>query len=144
MHLPGSMLRFVRVKASARLPPMGFSKRMMAKERAAALRAEAERLRQLRGPEISEAEELVRRWNRRVARGGWPPYYPTIGAALLAGTPILDFVCPACRICGQVDLRTRDRHPQATIGILIPQLSCTRCVPNPPFARLLVLRCCEN
>jgi hypothetical protein len=85
----------------ATFPPMGFSKRLMAKERAAALRAEAERLRRLQGPEIAEAEELVRRWNRRAARGGQLPWYPTIGAAILAGMPLLDFVCPGCRICGQ-------------------------------------------
>lgn len=119
---------------------MGFSKRMMAQERAAALRAEAERLRRLRAPEIAEAEELIRRWNRRAARGGHPPWYPTIGTALLADTPLLDFVCPACRIMGQIDLQTIDRHPQATVGVLIPQLSCTRCRPNPPFVRLLALK----
>ena len=119
---------------------MGFSKRMMAQERAAALRAEAEAKRRALGPEIAEAEELIRRWNRRVARGGGAPWYPTIGTALLAGMPILDFVCPACQICGQLDLRMIDRHPQATIGVLIPQLWCTRCTPNPPFVRLLGLK----
>lgn len=119
---------------------MGFSKRMMARERAAALRVEAERLRRLRAPVVAEAEELIRRWNRRAARCGHPPWYPTIGAALLAGIPILDFVCPACQIIGQLDLRTIDRHPQATVGVLIPQLSCTRCRPNPPFVRLLALK----
>ena len=44
---------------------------MMAQERAAALRAEAEAKRRALGPEIAEAEELIRRWNRRVACGGW-------------------------------------------------------------------------
>jgi hypothetical protein len=120
--------------------PWSFSKRSMAKERAAALRAEAERLRRLRGPEIAEAEELIRRWNRRAGRGGWPSWYPTVGTAILAGTPVLDFVCPACGVLGQLHLRTIDRHPNAPIGVLIPQLSCTRCRPNPPFVRLLALR----
>jgi len=119
---------------------MGFSKRMMAQERAAALRAEAEAKRRALGPEIAEAEELIRRWNRRIARGGGAPWYPTIGTALLANTSLLDFACPACQIIGQLDLRTIDRHPQAPIRVLIPQLSCTRCRSTPPFVRLLGLK----
>src|SRR5262249_27000373 len=119
---------------------MGFSKRMMEQERAAARRAIAEQERSARAPEIAEAKEIIDRWNRYAARASRPKFYPTIGAAILAGMPILEFVCPACRVCGQLDLRTIDRHPQATIGVLISQLSCRRCSPNPPFARLLTLR----
>jgi hypothetical protein len=32
-----------------------------------------------------------------------------------------------------------DRHRRATIESLIPALSCRRCSPNPPFAKLLGL-----
>src|SRR4051812_6361398 len=67
-----------------------------------------------------------------LVRAGWPPWYPTIGAALLAELPVIDFVCPACRVRGHLDLRTIDRHPHATIGVvLIPQISCTRCRQPP-------------
>jgi hypothetical protein len=40
---------------------------------------------------------------------------------------------------GSIDLRTLDRHPGASISSLIPSLSCRRCSPNPPFARLEML-----
>src|SRR5712671_6306919 len=90
---------------------MGFSKRMMAQERAAALRAEAEAKRRALGPEIAEAEELIRRRTRRVARGGGAPWYPTIGTALLAGISILNFVCPACQICGATRLADDRQAP---------------------------------
>jgi hypothetical protein len=73
-------------------------------------------------------------------RGRWPPrFYPTIGAAVAAGTPILNFMCPGCPQVGDVDLRTLGRQPAATIASLIPKLSCRRCSPNPSFARLIAL-----
>ena len=38
-----------------------------------------------------------------------------------------------------IDLRRIDRHPGASVESLIPQLSCQRCSPHPPFARLIGL-----
>jgi hypothetical protein len=66
-------------------------------------------------------------------------FYPTIGAAIAAGLPWLSFSCSACGQFGSVDLRTLDRHPGAAISSLIPSLSCRRCSPNAPFARLEML-----
>jgi hypothetical protein len=66
-------------------------------------------------------------------------FYPTIGAAIAAGFPWLTFSCPACGQCGSLDLRTLDRHPRASISSLIPSVSCRRCSPNAPFARLEML-----
>ena len=43
------------------------------------------------------------------------------------------------QVVGEVDLRTLDRHPAMSIGGLIPNLSCQRCCPNPPFAKLIGL-----
>ena len=40
---------------------------------------------------------------------------------------------------GSVDLRKLDRHPGASISSPIPSLSCRRCSPNPPFAKLEML-----
>jgi hypothetical protein len=37
------------------------------------------------------------------------------------------------------DLRMLDRHPGGAISGLIPSLSCRRCSPNAPFARLEML-----
>jgi hypothetical protein len=38
-----------------------------------------------------------------------------------------------------IDLRTLDRHPGASISSLIPSVSCRRCPPNAPFAKLEAL-----
>jgi hypothetical protein len=65
--------------------------------------------------------------------------YPTIGAAIAAGLPWLTFYCPACTVVGSVDLRTLDRHQGAAISSMIPFLSCRRCSPHAPFAKLEML-----
>jgi hypothetical protein len=86
-----------------------------------------------------EAKRVVGIWNARhtANRDLW--FYPTIGAAIAAECSWLRFYCPACRQIGEVDLRKLDRHRGATIESLIPALSCRRCRPHPPFARLLGL-----
>ena len=38
-----------------------------------------------------------------------------------------------------IDLRTLDRHQDATVTSLIPALSCRSCRPNAPFAELVRL-----
>jgi hypothetical protein len=100
----------------------------------AAAREERERPARLRSER--EAKLAVAAWNVRVVRGGPLWFYPTIGAALAAGRPFLTCVCPACRQTGCIDLRRVDRHPAASLQSLIPALSCRRCCPHPPFARL--------
>ena len=47
--------------------------------------------------------------------------------------------CPACGQFGSVDLRTLARHPSAAISSLVPSVSCRRCSPNAPFAKLEML-----
>jgi hypothetical protein len=88
---------------------------------------------------VREAERVVGIWNERHAANRDLWFYPTIGAAIAAECPWLRFYCPACRQLGEVDLRKLDRHRGATIESLIPALSCRRCRPNPPFAKLLGL-----
>jgi len=39
-------------------------------------------------------------------------------------------------VSGTADLRRLDRHPATPVTSLIPMLSCQRCRPQPPFARL--------
>ena len=96
-----------------------------------------------RAAEIAAARDhaarIVRLWNARAGRGRPPVFYPTIGATIVAGQPFLTYLCPACQQVGEVDVRTIQRHPGATIASLIPALSCQRCSPNPPFARLIGL-----
>jgi hypothetical protein len=118
---------------------MGPNRRAQDRERAAAeaaaktKRAEAER------KAVAEAQKIVAIWKARQAGGRALWFYPTIGAAIAAGLPWLSFSCPACGQWGAVDLRTLDRHPGAAISSLIPSVSCRRCSPNAPFARLEML-----
>jgi hypothetical protein len=46
---------------------------------------------------------------------------------------------PACRVTGDVDLRTLDRHRDAAVTSLIPALSCRSCQSHAPFAELVKL-----
>jgi len=109
------------------------------RERAAARAAEQARRAEAERRAIAEAEKIVAIWNARLAGGRALWFYPTIGAAIGAGYPWLSFFCPACGQVGSVDLRTLDRHPGAAISSLIPSVSCRRCSPNAPFAKLEML-----
>jgi hypothetical protein len=110
---------------------MGPNRRAQDRERAAArTAAEAER------KAVADAQKIVAVWNARQAGGRALWFYPTIGAAIAAGVPWLTYSCPACQQVGCIDLRTPDRHPGASISSIIPSVSCRRCSPNSPFARL--------
>jgi hypothetical protein len=118
---------------------MGPNRRAQERERAAA-RAAAEATRaEAESKAITEAQKIVAIWNARQAGGRALWFYPTIGAAIAAGLPWLTFSCPACQQVDAVDLRTLDRHRRASISSLIPSVSCRRCSPNAPFARLETL-----
>ena len=118
---------------------MGFNKRKMESERAAAAAREAEARRAL-GPEILEdAQRLIATWNTRQEARMPMLFAPTIGAAITARHWFLWVRCPACNTINAIDLRTLDRHPDAAITSLIPWLSCRSCRPNAPFAELVLL-----
>jgi hypothetical protein len=74
-----------------------------------------------------EAELVVDRWNRRLATGRDMLWSPTIRAALVAGTPWLDVLCPGCGTSRAIDLRTIDRHPLASVGTLVLGPRCSWC-----------------
>jgi hypothetical protein len=61
------------------------------------------------------------------------------GAAIAAGIPWLSFSCSGCGQYALVDLRTLDRYLGGAISSLIPSVSCRRCSPNAPFAKLETL-----
>jgi hypothetical protein len=121
------------------MPRMGFNKRRMDSERTAAAEKEAAARRAL-GPQILEdAERLVAAWNARQEVHMPVLFSPTIGASVAARYWFLWVRCPACRTTQSVDLRTIDRHRDASVTSLIPALSCRSCRPNAPFAELLRL-----
>jgi hypothetical protein len=91
--------------------------------------------------EVSERDSrrIVAIWNGRRAKGHKLRFDLTVGVTIATGHPWLTFICPACQQTGEIDLRAIDRHPNATIESPIQSLSCRRCRPNPPFAKLLGL-----
>lgn len=118
---------------------MGFNKRRMQSERAAAAAKEAEARRAL-GPQIlADAEHLVATWNARQEAHMPMLFSPTIGASIAARHWFLWVRCPACRTTTSIDLRKIDRHHDAAITSLVPSLSCRSCRPNAPFAELVRL-----
>jgi hypothetical protein len=109
---------------------MGFNKRRMESERAAAAEKEAAARRAL-GPQILEdAVRLVATWNARQEAHMPMLFSPTIGAAITARHWFLWVRCPACRTTQSIDLRTLDRHRDAAVTSLIPSLSCRSCRPT--------------
>src|SRR5262245_58084006 len=118
---------------------MGPNRRAQERERAAALAAQKAKRIEAERKAQTDAQKIVAIWNARQAGGRALWFYPTIGAAIAAGLPWLSFSCPACGQWGSVDLRRLDRHPGAAISSLIPSVSCRRCSPNAPFARLETL-----
>src|SRR4051812_9771831 len=98
-------------------------------------RSDKERVR-----DLAYAAKVIDLWNARLARGAVMLFAPTIGAAIDGGTPWLRFYCPACSIRGEIDLRKTNMHRQAFVTSLIPMLSCHRCHPQPPFAKLICVR----
>jgi hypothetical protein len=118
---------------------MGPNRRAQERERAAAEAAARANAPAAERKAVADAQKIVAIWNARQAGGRELWFYPTIGAAIAAGVPWLSFSCPACGQVGAVDLRALDRHPGASISSLIPSVSCRRCSPNAPFARLEML-----
>jgi hypothetical protein len=159
--LPGTPLTTTSTKALAALPaptpsPSGFPARpdssypgawahtlseRRIKERLKELDPKGWRERQERPVrEARHAKRIVALWNKRALADRPASFYPTVKTALLAGTAVLEVLCPACQTIGTVDLRTLDLHPGMAISGLIPRLSCRMCCPNPPFAKLVGLR----
>ena len=102
-------------------------------------RKEAEARRALGRQILEDAERLVSTWSARQEARTPMLFSPTIGAALGARYWFLWVRCPACRTTTLIDLRTLDRHPDATVTSLIPALSCRACRPPAPFAELVRL-----
>ena len=118
---------------------MGFNKRRMESERAAAAAKEAAARRAL-GPQITEdSVKLIEAWNARQVAHMPMLFSPTIEAAITAGYWFLRARCPACRTTGDIDLRRLDWHRGAAVTALTPALSCRSCRPNAPFAELVCL-----
>ena len=77
---------------------------------------------------IADAQEIVAVWNVRHAGASFgcsdPGQHLLAARARRAGKPV------------RSTCATLDRHPSAAISSLISSVSCRRCSPNAPFARL--------
>lgn len=93
------------------------------------------------GPTVVRAQRIIALWNSAARRGMPAEFFPTFETALTAGCSRLTYCCPACRQMATVNIRrfAEAHHPRAPISMLIPQLSCERCCPNPPLAVLVEL-----
>jgi len=80
-----------------------------------------------------EAARVVERWNAVAAAGKGALWSPTISTAILANMPWLDVFCPGCRTSCAIDLRSINRHPQATVGSLVLGLRCSWCPGSAPM-----------
>jgi len=114
---------------------MGINRRQLEREEARAREEERRRQEEARQVEIAEACQVIETWNTKVAAGRRMLSAPTFGAARLAGYRWLT-VCPGCGTVKEIDLGKIDRHPDASIASLIPDLSCRMCRPHAPFAQL--------
>src|SRR5665213_41044 len=89
-----------------------------------------------RAEELSHARAYAKRilalFNARAARGRRPAFFPTIKCALVAETPMVLSVCPACRVITETDLRKLDHrdhcldHPQGNV----PEADSWKAIPR--------------
>jgi hypothetical protein len=100
-----SPLDYRRLSA-AKSTPMGFNKRKMGAQRAAAAEKEAAAKRATEAQVLEDAGRLVAAWNERQSKRMPMLFSPTIGCALKARHWFLWVCCPACRTTQAVDLRT--------------------------------------
>jgi hypothetical protein len=115
---------------------MGVNRRRLEREEARARKEKRRRQEDARRVEIAEACDVIEAWNAKVAAGRRILSAPTFGAARLAGYRWLTVYCPGCGTVKDMDLAGIDRHPDASITSLIPDLSCRMCRPHAPFAQL--------
>ena len=114
--------------------------RQLDQEARAAADAEERRLAPQRKRAEREAKFAVAVFNVRAKTQSAVLAWPTFRAALAAKRYFLTVLCPACKQEASIDLRKVNYHPDASINCLIPRLSCTRCCPNPPFAKITGVR----
>ena len=118
---------------------MGFNRRKLEDQRRDAAEKVAASRRATEAQILEDAERLITAWNERQSKQMPMLFSPTIGVAITAGYWFLWVRCPACRWTSSIDLRTLDRHRDATLSSLIPAFSCRSCRPNAPFAELVRL-----
>ena len=139
LRRPGIFIRAAACLTTAaslqRNPSMGFNKRKMKAQRAAAAEKVAAAKRATEAQILEDASRLVSAWNERQAKRMPMLFSPTIGCALKARHWFLWVVVLPAAPLKAVDLRPIDRHPWSAIRRgLIPSLSVALGGDNAPFA----------
>src|SRR5262245_56182059 len=92
--------------ASRKSFPMGSNSRRLEFEEKVARERAARASRTDDTSAREDANAVIEAWNARIA-AGYPQWFaPTIGAALVAGFPLLSVYCPGCHTETDIDLRT--------------------------------------
>ncbi len=89
------------------------------------------------------ALEIIAKFNDRARPDRVPAFFPTIRCVIVADTPIIETVCPACGMITHTDLRHKRYkrfHPLATVAMVVAKVECARCGDNAPFARITRIR----
>lgn len=93
----------------------------------------------------ARAVNLIEQWNAELSAGRTgtgatvPLWSPSIRCAIVAGCPWLHVYCPGCETSRAIDVRTIDRHPEASVAGLVLGLRCSWCRGGAPMPRLLGL-----
>ena len=88
---------------------MGPGRRRIERELQATRAAEQAKRAAAQQTASEHAKRIVAIWNARIAGGRELWFYPTIGAAVAAERPWLQFYCPACQQSRSADVaRTHD------------------------------------
>src|ERR1700731_632029 len=110
---------------------MGFNRRKMEAQRAAAAEKEAAAKRATEGQILEDAGRLVAAWNERQAKRMPMLFSPTIGCALKARHWFLWVRCPACHTTQSVDLRKSCRAGPVARTPRSPNLSVSPTKASP-------------
>ena len=85
------------------------------------------------------ARWIVEQWNVELAGEALPLWSPSMRCAIVAGLPWLEIYCPGCGTTRAIDMRTVDRHQEASVASLVFGLRCSWCRGDAPMPRLLGL-----
>ena len=74
-----------------------------------------------------EALLVVWQFNAVFSANGAVWFWPTIAAAITAKHPWLVVACDACGTVVDLDLRVKQRDPEASIRVALPDVCCPHC-----------------
>src|SRR5262245_26453054 len=69
----------------------------------------------------------VRRFNATLCAKGYVWFWPKIAAALTSKHPWLIIACDSCGTVVDLDLRVKQRNPEASIRAALRDVQCPRC-----------------